>query len=88
MFASATSGDKPNNNKFSQCSVGNMTRVIDSVMAEQFGKQNCFVGKDLQFRKDGKLLTDIEQAGSDFMLFFRNLKSAVTFDKCCCKCYM
>lgn len=42
MFASATSGDKPNNHNFSICSSGNMTLVLDAVLKEQNGKDNCF----------------------------------------------
>ena len=37
MYASATSGDKMNNNQFSYCSKDNMTRVIGA-------KGDCFVG--------------------------------------------
>jgi disintegrin and metalloproteinase domain-containing protein 10 len=42
MFASATSGDKPNNHNFSSCSIGNMTQVLNAVLTEQYGKENCF----------------------------------------------
>ncbi|XP_041970782.1 disintegrin and metalloproteinase domain-containing protein 10 [Aricia agestis] len=31
MFASATSGDRPNNSRFSNCSVGNISAVLDAV---------------------------------------------------------
>ncbi|XP_050343887.1 disintegrin and metalloproteinase domain-containing protein 10 isoform X2 [Nymphalis io] len=31
MFASATSGDRPNNSRFSACSVGNISAVLDAV---------------------------------------------------------
>ncbi|XP_045766161.1 disintegrin and metalloproteinase domain-containing protein 10 [Maniola jurtina] len=31
MFASATSGDRPNNSRFSTCSVGNISAVLDAV---------------------------------------------------------
>uniref|UniRef100_A0A1B6CER3 Peptidase M12B domain-containing protein n=1 Tax=Clastoptera arizonana TaxID=38151 RepID=A0A1B6CER3_9HEMI len=31
MFASATSGDRPNNSKFSSCSVGNISNVLDAI---------------------------------------------------------
>lgn len=38
MYARATSGDKLNNNKFSVCSVNNITNVL------QKKRNNCFVG--------------------------------------------
>lgn len=40
MFASATSGDRPNNSKFSSCSVGNISHVLDAI--EDSKKRNCF----------------------------------------------
>ena len=40
MFASATSGDRDNNNKFSPCSVKNISAVLDAVVDER--KHNCF----------------------------------------------
>eukprot|EP00090_Calanus_glacialis_P005009 TRINITY_DN13825_c0_g1_i1.p1 TRINITY_DN13825_c0_g1~~TRINITY_DN13825_c0_g1_i1.p1 ORF type:complete len:904 (+),score=186.49 TRINITY_DN13825_c0_g1_i1:90-2801(+) len=40
MFASATSGDRDNNNKFSPCSVQNISAVLDAVVDER--KHNCF----------------------------------------------
>lgn len=39
MYARATSGDKPNNNKFSICSVRNISAVLKKK------KDDCFVGK-------------------------------------------
>lgn len=42
MFASATMGDKPNNDDFSICSLDNITRVLDAVLNERYGKVNCF----------------------------------------------
>ncbi|KAF5276824.1 hypothetical protein FQA39_LY06376 [Lamprigera yunnana] len=39
MFASATSGDRPNNSKFSSCSIANISAVLD--MIEDNRKQNC-----------------------------------------------
>ncbi|KAG7307890.1 hypothetical protein JYU34_006502 [Plutella xylostella] len=39
MFASATSGDRPNNSKFSTCSVGNISAVLDAVRDGR--KRNC-----------------------------------------------
>nr|XP_039260470.1 disintegrin and metalloproteinase domain-containing protein 10-like [Styela clava] len=41
MFASATSGQKDNNRKFSDCSKGNMSRVLEAK------KDDCFVESDL-----------------------------------------
>lgn len=40
MFASATSGDRPNNSKFSGCSIGNISNVLDAI--EESKKRNCF----------------------------------------------
>lgn len=40
MFASATSGDRPNNSKFSSCSTGNISNVLDAM--EDNKKRNCF----------------------------------------------
>ena len=40
MFASATSGDRPNNSKFSTCSIGNISNVLDSIESNR--KFNCF----------------------------------------------
>ncbi|XP_034249111.1 disintegrin and metalloproteinase domain-containing protein 10 isoform X2 [Thrips palmi] len=40
MFASATSGDRPNNSKFSHCSVGNISNVLDAIFENK--KKNCF----------------------------------------------
>ncbi|XP_056642317.1 disintegrin and metalloproteinase domain-containing protein 10 isoform X1 [Diorhabda sublineata] len=40
MFASATSGDRPNNSKFSSCSIGNISNVLDAI--EDKKKRNCF----------------------------------------------
>lgn len=40
MFASATSGDRPNNSKFSPCSVKNISIVLDAIVLEK--KWNCF----------------------------------------------
>ncbi|KAK0168219.1 hypothetical protein PV327_002044 [Microctonus hyperodae] len=40
MFASATSGDRPNNSKFSKCSISNISNVLDAM--EENKKRNCF----------------------------------------------
>ena len=42
MFASATSGERPNNSKFSNCSIGNISAVLDAI--EEQKKKNCFSG--------------------------------------------
>ena len=42
MFASATSGERPNNSKFSNCSKGNISSVLDAI--EEGKKKNCFTG--------------------------------------------
>lgn len=47
MFASATSGDRPNNSKFSLCSVGNVSSVLDAI--EENKKRNCFKGYFFEF---------------------------------------
>lgn len=39
MFASATSGDRPNNSQFSACSIGNISQVLDAVRDGR--KRNC-----------------------------------------------
>ncbi|XP_028025856.1 disintegrin and metalloproteinase domain-containing protein 10 [Bombyx mandarina] len=39
MFASATSGDRPNNSRFSSCSTGNISAVLDAVRDGR--KRNC-----------------------------------------------
>ena len=40
MFASATSGDRYNNNKFSECSKNNVSAVLDAITEGR--KPNCF----------------------------------------------
>lgn len=45
MFASATSGDRPNNSKFSTCSIGNISNVLDAI--EDNKKRNCFTGEEI-----------------------------------------
>nr|XP_027206139.1 disintegrin and metalloproteinase domain-containing protein 10-like [Dermatophagoides pteronyssinus] len=41
MYSSATSGERQNNNKFSQCSVNNISTVLNAVFNNE-GKENCF----------------------------------------------
>ncbi|XKL60573.1 hypothetical protein PGB90_007630 [Kerria lacca] len=47
MFASATSGDRPNNSKFSSCSIGNISSVLDAI--EEKKKHNCFKASEGAF---------------------------------------
>ncbi|XP_072159998.1 disintegrin and metalloproteinase domain-containing protein 10 [Bemisia tabaci] len=47
MFASATSGDRPNNSKFSSCSIGNISSVLDAI--EDKKKRNCFKASEGAF---------------------------------------
>jgi len=47
MFASATSGDRFNNNKFSNCSKHNVSRVLDAIVDNL--KPNCFQENDGAF---------------------------------------
>lgn len=47
MFASATSGDRPNNSKFSQCSVRNISAVLDAIREHK--KNNCFTASNGSF---------------------------------------
>ncbi|CAH1789926.1 unnamed protein product [Owenia fusiformis] len=42
MFASATSGDRVNNNQFSACSKDNITSVLEAVFTGKSSKINCF----------------------------------------------
>lgn len=46
MYARATSGDKLNNNKFSICSVRNISQVLEKK------RGNCFVGTFSCFSSD------------------------------------
>lgn len=41
MYSSATSGERLNNNKFSPCSLRNISSVLSAVFNEE-GKINCF----------------------------------------------
>lgn len=47
MFASATSGDRPNNSKFSTCSIRNISNVLDAI--EENKKRNCFTASEGAF---------------------------------------
>ncbi|KAH9388877.1 Disintegrin and metalloproteinase domain-containing protein 10, partial [Tyrophagus putrescentiae] len=41
MYSSATSGERQNNNKFSHCSIANISSVLAAVFNNE-GKENCF----------------------------------------------
>jgi disintegrin and metalloproteinase domain-containing protein 10 len=62
MFASATSGDKPNNSKFSTCSVNNITEVLYEVLQQNpkikshGKKRNCFTDRKNLLQKEFKFL--------------------------------
>jgi hypothetical protein len=61
MYASATSGDKPNNEQFSECSKANISAVLIAVLSEtpvdpqrvlfspSGGKRNCFSARTSAF---------------------------------------
>lgn len=49
MFASATSGDRANNDDFSSCSIRNMTQVLHAVLNADNGKTNCLVVSEEAF---------------------------------------
>jgi hypothetical protein len=61
MYASATSGDKPNNEQFSECSKANISAVLVAVLSEtpvdpqrvlfspSGGKRNCFSARTTAF---------------------------------------
>ena len=48
MFASATSGDLPNNSKFSECSRRNISSVLDAISSGK--KRDCFTS---EYRGEG-----------------------------------
>ena len=58
MYASATSGDRQNNNKFSPCSIQNVTLVLDAVFNERHHKQNCFKEREAAFCGNNIVETD------------------------------
>ena len=63
MFASATSGDRDNNNKFSPCSVKNISAVLDAVADGK--KNNCFQESDGAFCGN-KIVEDGEECDCGF----------------------
>ncbi|XP_065079514.1 disintegrin and metalloproteinase domain-containing protein 10 isoform X2 [Ochlerotatus camptorhynchus] len=73
MFASATSGDRPNNSKFSTCSVRNISNVLDAI--EDSKKRNCFQASEGAFC--GNKIVEI---GEECDCGFNDEECA---DKCC-----
>ncbi|XP_065321605.1 disintegrin and metalloproteinase domain-containing protein 10-like [Gordionus sp. m RMFG-2023] len=53
MFSSATSGDKSNNDRFSICSKVNMSKILDAIIFEKYGKVNCLIKNDGAFCGNG-----------------------------------
>lgn len=43
MFESATRGDLPNNDRFSPCSIGNISAVLVPLFNEKIPRENCFL---------------------------------------------
>ena len=64
MFASATSGDRFNNNKFSECSKTNVSRVLDAI-TDGLKPKNCFKEKEGAFCGN-KIVEPGEEVNSAF----------------------
>ncbi|KAJ9581415.1 hypothetical protein L9F63_023409, partial [Diploptera punctata] len=73
MFASATSGDRPNNSKFSSCSIGNISNVLDAI--EDNKKRNCFTASEGAFCGN-KIVEDGEECDCGY-------DEEECNDKCC-----
>ncbi|XP_018322244.1 disintegrin and metalloproteinase domain-containing protein 10 isoform X2 [Agrilus planipennis] len=73
MFASATSGDRPNNSKFSSCSIGNISSVLDAIFETK--KRNCFSASAGAFCGN-----KIVEAGEECDCGYDNLEC---MDSCC-----
>ncbi|PAV83358.1 hypothetical protein WR25_16106 [Diploscapter pachys] len=90
MFASATSGDKPNNAKFSSCSIANISAVLHVVLqsipvdptrnAQPVGlmKRNCF-----QERTSAFCGNQIHEPGEECDCGFSQADCDQMGDKCC-----
>ncbi|VDP47468.1 unnamed protein product [Schistosoma mattheei] len=72
MFASAISGDKENNNKFSSCSLDSIAKLLDRVLR---GERNCFLTSDGPFCGN-QLTEEGEECDCGFT-------RANCHDKCC-----
>ncbi|CAI2318262.1 unnamed protein product [Caenorhabditis sp. 36 PRJEB53466] len=90
MFASATSGDKPNNGKFSPCSIKNISAVLAVVLKSMpvdptrnaspvgIGKRNCF-----QERTSAFCGNQIFEPGEECDCGFSQADCDQMGDKCC-----
>ncbi|KAK3597916.1 hypothetical protein CHS0354_042255 [Potamilus streckersoni] len=58
MFASATTGDRLHNDKFSSCSKGNISQVLDAVVNQRNGKVFCFIKSSDAFCGNGLVEKD------------------------------
>lgn len=90
MFASATSGDKPNNAKFSRCSIANISSVLGVVLQSlpidptrnvattSLSKRNCF-----QERTSAFCGNQIHEPGEECDCGFSQADCDQMGDKCC-----
>ncbi|ESO05288.1 hypothetical protein HELRODRAFT_191436 [Helobdella robusta] len=58
MYASATSGLQSNNNRFSECSINNITVVLDRLLRSSDPQVNCFQEKEEAFCGNGIVESD------------------------------